>query len=55
MLSSVFWLSLVGVFFGIKWLAEGLWSLARVEVRHVHPAAAESARWRDDAALKEAA
>ena len=63
MLSSVFWLSLVGVFLGMKWLAEGLWSLSRIEVRHVQPVAAEPSPRRDfrlrslqtDAASKEAA
>ncbi|GMR23854.1 MAG: hypothetical protein BMS9Abin37_2328 [Acidobacteriota bacterium] len=55
MLSPVFWLSLVAVFLGMKWLAEGLLSLAQIEVRHVKPAAAEPIPWRDDAALKEAA
>ena len=33
MLSPVFWLSLVAVFLGMRWLAEGLLSLARVELR----------------------
>jgi len=33
MLSPVFWLSLVAVFWGMKWLADGLLSLARVEVQ----------------------
>lgn len=63
MLSPVFWLSLIAVFLGMKWLAEGLWSLFRIEVRHVQPVAAEPTSWRDfrlrslqtDASLKEAA
>ena len=55
MLSPVFWLSLVAVFLGMKWLAEGFLSLGRIEVRRVQPVAAEPIPWRDDAALKEAA
>ncbi len=55
MLSPVFWLSLVAVFLGMKWLAEGLLSLARIELRHVQPVAAEPTRGRDDAALDDAA
>ena len=55
MLSPVFWLSLVAVFLGMKWLAEGLLSLGRIEVCHVQPAAAEPTPGRDDAAVKEAA
>ncbi len=55
MLSPVLWLSLVVVFLGMKWLAEGLLSLGRIEVCHVQPAAAEPTPGRDDAAVKEAA
>ena len=56
MLSPVFWLSLVAVFLGMKWLAEGLLlSLARIELRRVHPVASEPTPERDDAALDEAA
>jgi len=55
MLSPVFWLSLVAVFLGMKWLAEGLLSLAGIALRRVQPAAAEPTPWRDDSGLKEAA
>ena len=63
MLSPVFWLSLVAVFLGMKWLAEGFLSLGRIEVRHRQPVAAAPTPWRDfrlrslqtDAASKEAA
>ena len=55
MLSPVFWLSLVVVFLGMKWLAEGLLSLGQIGVRHVQPVAAEPTPRRDDTAFKEAA
>ena len=55
MLSPVFWLSLVAVFLGMKWLAEGLLSLGRIEVRLVQPVAAEPSQRCDNAALDEAA
>ena len=63
MLSPVFWLSLVAVFWGIKWVADGLMSVAKVKVRHV-PAAVSTVSvagapmpWREDtaAALEKAA
>jgi hypothetical protein len=57
MLSPVFWLSLVAVFLGMKWLAEGFLSLGRIEVRRrqpVAPVVGAPIPWRD-AALKEAA
>ena len=60
MLSPVFWLSLVAVFWGMKWFAEGLMSLAAVELRVAQPARGEVVEvraWREDAppALDEAA
>ncbi len=58
MLSPVFWLSLVAVFLGMKWLAEGLLSLGRIEVRPidpVEPVAVEPSPRCDDSTLKEAA
>ena len=42
MLSPVFWLSLVAVFLGLKWLADGMLFLAWVEVRRVSVAHAAS-------------
>ena len=41
MLSPLFWLSLVAVFWGVKWLAEGLMSLGDVEIRRAEPVVAE--------------
>ena len=35
MLSPVFWFGLVAVFLGLRWLADGLMSVAAVEVRQV--------------------
>ena len=55
MLSPVFWLSLVAVFLGMKWLAEGLLSLGQVELRRIQPVAGKPTPWRDDSGLKEAA
>ncbi len=55
MLSPVFWLSLVAVFLGMKWLAEGFSSLGRIELRHVQPVAAKPTPRHDDSGLKEAA
>jgi len=55
MLSPVFWLSLVAVFLGMKWLAEGFLSLGRIEVRPVEPVAVEPSPRCDDSTLKEAA
>lgn len=46
MLSPVFWLSLVAVFLGMKWLAEGFLSVARIELSRVHPVAGEPSRQR---------
>lgn len=43
MLSPVFWLSLVAVFWGMKWIADGLLSLAGVKLRR-HPAGAAAER-----------
>lgn len=42
MLSPVFWLSLVVVFWGMKCLAEGLMSLPAVELRRAQPVRAAS-------------
>lgn len=33
MLSPVFWLSVIAVFLGVKWIADGLGSLVQVEFR----------------------
>lgn len=41
MLSAVFWLSLAAVFVAMKWLADGLLSLATIELRRVPSARAE--------------
>lgn len=55
MLSPVFWLSLVAVFWGMKWVADGLMSLARVSVERratadVRASWVEPARPRPDVA-----
>ena len=49
MLSPVFWLSLVGVFLGLKYLADGLSSLSRIELRRIEPVADEPEAWRSPA------